>query len=844
MKALQLCLISSWLLFVVIPEGFAVQRVDCQWGSYGHWSECDGCTRSQTRTRAMVVYAQFGGNLCYGDATQTRVCETTRGCPLEDGCGDRFRCRSGKCIHRSLVCNGDQDCEEDGLDELGCDSARQLLECPSSVLPPAIEKLGQGFDAASGKGRASVINTKSFGGQCLPIFSGLHSVMYRLPLCTLKYSFVVTVQNDISDEMYQSRWHYAKDVVKRETVKGTTSGYANYNFHESHLETQNRRLLVIKNDIELAQFQMNSPQYLTVSEELWKALVKLPAVYNYAAYGKILERFGTHYLSEGSLGGSFKTILSIDEETSKRIVEEKRSYNECERVKRWFLFFPITIERCKSGSSQSARTTGGGSQNNVAKVLVDGGSLQHIAALKTMDLNNLERNWAIYSSWAESVRSFPEVIKQKLRPLSELVKSEEVQCGGVKKLYLRRAIEQHLAERDACHCRACSNNGMAAMDRSRCKCICKPGTSGEACEQGSELEGQQGVIHGSWSCWSGWSSCIRSRRSRSRSCSRPSPQGGGQHCTGEATETSDCEDQELQYLKTMEPQCFPHTPLAQDKCEPPPALINGIILDPKDVYLVGSKVEYTCTDGYHLIGPSAIRCTADQTWSAGPGMCTLSMCRLQPLPDDVIASPVKQSYAIGETVTLSCPEGRRIEGETTIICDASLQFSPDTADITCSRAPIFQQRILPDTSSVQCDPWKKLFKGKCICKMPFECKSSLELCAIDSQRGRSVPLSVCKMQALLCMGRNLTIADNSACRWPQRATTGCANCHMWETCEDQTNECRCKDTADCLAPGSNVCVRVGEDVTTATQAMSECEAGLRQCKGEKVSVVDLQPCTS
>lgn len=82
------------------------------------------------------------------------------------------------------------------------------------------------------------------------------------------------------------------------------------------------RLLVLKNDIEVAQFQSNSPQYLPISEELWKALVKLPAVYDYAAYRKVLERFGTHYLSEGSLGGSFKVVARIDEETEKQMCED------------------------------------------------------------------------------------------------------------------------------------------------------------------------------------------------------------------------------------------------------------------------------------------------------------------------------------------------------------------------------------------------------------------------------------------------------------------------------------------------------------------------------------------
>lgn len=50
----------------------------------------------QTRSRVVAVYAQFGGNSCQGWRTETRPCETTKGCPLEDGCGDRFRCRSGQ----------------------------------------------------------------------------------------------------------------------------------------------------------------------------------------------------------------------------------------------------------------------------------------------------------------------------------------------------------------------------------------------------------------------------------------------------------------------------------------------------------------------------------------------------------------------------------------------------------------------------------------------------------------------------------------------------------------------------------------------------------------------------
>ncbi|GLD54129.1 complement component C7-like protein, partial [Lates japonicus] len=605
-KITQLFLtVLPWLLLLFTPKGFCNQRVNCQWGPYGDWSECDSCTKLQTRSRTMAVYAQFGGSPCGGGRTETRSCETTKGCPLEDGCGDRFRCRSGKCISQSLVCNGDQDCEEDGHDERAC-GIQKYIVCLNSAPPPNIELLGQGFDVVSGKRRASVINTKSFGGQCRTIYSGVHMAPYRLPLSTIQYSFLVKAQNDFSDEIFTSKWHYAKDIVKRQSVTGTTTGYNNYDLHETYDKTQTQRLLVLKNDIEVAQFQSNSPQYLPISEEFWKALAKLPSVYDYSAY-------------------------------------------------------------------------------------------------------------------------------RKLRPLSELVK--EVQCAGVKKLYLRRAIEQ-----------------------------------------------------------------------------------------------------------TMEPQCFDQTLPQSQKCGTPPALINGYILNPKDIYLVGSRVQYTCTEGFYLVGQSTLECTADQTWSASPGLCTISRCKIESLADDVIASPLRQAYGIGETVTLSCPEGRQLLGEATSICDPSLNFSPNPADVKCSPVSILQPR---SASAVQCKLWQKSSRGKCVCKMPFECSSSLELCATSSARSRkSVLLSVCKMHALQCVGKKYVLAEDSTCRWPQRNTTGCTSCHMWETCEDQTRECRCKDSADCLTPGLNVCVRVGEDPTAVAQTMSECEAGLRRCKGEKVSVVSILPCAS
>lgn len=71
----------------------------------------------------------------------------------------------------------------------------------------------------------------------------------------------------------------------------------------------------------------------------------------------------------------------------------------------------------------------------------------------------------------------------QLRPLHELVK--EVDCAALKKLHLKRAIEEYLSQEDSCRCRPCQNNGQPLLVNSVCYCNCPDGTSGAACQIGT-----------------------------------------------------------------------------------------------------------------------------------------------------------------------------------------------------------------------------------------------------------------------------------------------------------------------------------------------------------------------
>lgn len=72
------------------------------------------------------------------------------------------------------------------------------------------------------------------------------------------------------------------------------------------------RMIILKNRVELAQFQNSAPQYLPLAEGFWKDLSTLPLSYDYSVYHQLLQTYGTHYLSEGSLGGEYQALLELD----------------------------------------------------------------------------------------------------------------------------------------------------------------------------------------------------------------------------------------------------------------------------------------------------------------------------------------------------------------------------------------------------------------------------------------------------------------------------------------------------------------------------------------------------
>ncbi|XP_022348765.1 complement component C7 isoform X1 [Enhydra lutris kenyoni] len=818
----------------------AASPVNCQWDSYASWSECNGCTKTQTRRRSVAVYGQYGGQPCVGSAFETQSCEPTLGCPVEEGCGERFRCFSGQCISKSLVCNGDSDCEEDSADEDRCEESQRRPSCDLDKPPPNIELTGNGYNELTGQFRKTVINTKSFGGQCRKVFSGDGKKFYRLSGNILSYTFQVKINNDFNYEFYNSTWSYVKNTLTDYTSSSSkshlfgssfSSSYRTIpHFNEDH-KKKSYQLLVVQNSVEVAQFINNNPEFLQLAEPFWKELSFLPSLYDYSAYRRLIDQYGTHYLQSGSLGGEYKVLFYVNSEKVKESGFGSEDMKRCTSSGFNFFFVSSSSHECKTLTDVLKSDSGTQSNRLKGDSFVRGGSPNFVAGLSSLDLNNPARNKEQYSSWAESVTGGPQVIKQKLTPLYELVK--EVPCASVKRLYLKRALEEYLDEFDPCHCRPCQNGGIATVKGTQCQCHCKPYTFGVACEQGVLVGNEAGGVDGGWSCWSSWSSCVQGKKTRSRECNNPPPSKGGKSCIGEPSESGPCEDEELQHLRLLEPHCFslPLTP--KEFCPSPPALKDGYVQDEGAKFPVGKNIVYTCNEGYSLIGDPVARCGDDLRWLVGEMHCQKIACVLPTLMDGIQSHPRKLFYGIGEKVTISCSGGMSLEGPSEFLCGSSLKWSPDMKGVQCVKKDAPLPPAVPE-----CQRWEKLKNSRCVCKMPYECGSSLDVCARDERSERILRLTVCKMHVLQCQGRNYTLAAGDSCTLPAPTEKACGACPLWGKCDAQSSKCVCREASECEDGGFRVCV----EVDGVEQTMSECAAGTLRCRGQDVTVTSTQPC--
>ncbi|KAF7666440.1 hypothetical protein LDENG_00106170 [Lucifuga dentata] len=546
--------------------------INCKLGSWSSWTPCNSCTEKKFRFRYLEKPSQFSGTECIETLWEKLACPTASTQCLEpDYCGESFTCtETGRCISQGLRCNGVSDCE-DYSDEEGCETVTHRSDKCSTLIPiPGAERGTQGYNILTGEFMDHVLDPKYFGGECEYIYNGdwrkftydsfcenLHynedDKNYRKPYNYHTYRFVAQASSEGSHEYYE-------DMVKllnaRRTERSSNGGFTVGIYYVQGGLSQSRESSFLSNltqhksrdlgfirlfsKVQTAQFKMRSDK-LMLHEDFYVSLMELPEQYNFGMYSRFFNNFGTHYVTEGTMGGTLEYIVVVNKTTMAKSNLEGKEVGKClggsiglANPMGSYVTADLTLsgQKCKKSGQYSQGSDSSSVSIDDIITLVNGGITESGSGLLAI------RNPETYRRWGATLKYNPILIDYETMPIYELVRvSTAADHVGARLANMQRAWDEYLQQFDSCRCAPCRHNGIPVLMGTSCSCICKSGYLGQACEETLRRDAR---TDGSWSCWGAWSSCTSGRKTRTRACNNPPPDGGGAACLGSSSQTQRC----------------------------------------------------------------------------------------------------------------------------------------------------------------------------------------------------------------------------------------------------------------------------------------------------------------
>ncbi|KAM3604357.1 uncharacterized protein V6R79_009961 [Siganus canaliculatus] len=443
-------------------------------------------------------------------------------------------------------------------DEVGCSKVSK--PCRQEVDEYwGIENLAKGINILNSNLEGVVLDNRYYAGSCLPHF--IQDARFRKPYNLQQYTQQTRGSYDFTMQSFTSYSDYNEFTLKERMTKTTVSfGFAipgvfefGFNYNNAKYEKsvkkirrasgQSNSFVRATMELELAQYMLKQ-EGLMLHPEFLQRLRSLPQTYVYGEYRQIYRDYGTHYIIEAALGGSFEHTIILDKESLEKSDYSLEDFKRCTQagLKVGANIYGVYVSvggyggSCNGLLNEMGENTARGSMVEDFVAVVKGGSSESVSALLSRKLPTPE----LMRLWGEGVRFNPDFIRTTTKPLYELVTSRDFTHHATLKRNLKKALSEYLAETSSCRCAPCRNNGVAVMKGTRCDCVCPVGYTGRGYINMTRHFLTDIAIDGSWSCWGAWSSCSARTMTRSRQCNNPVPSNGGMECIGTPQESTEC----------------------------------------------------------------------------------------------------------------------------------------------------------------------------------------------------------------------------------------------------------------------------------------------------------------